>query len=252
MPTTTTSPEVKYDAFVSYASEDRDVALEIGHGLMANGISVWLDRFILKVGDNVVDVINQGLNSSRTGIVIVSHASLGKNWPEYELRILVTDEINGRKRLLPVWHEVSEDDVRQHHPGLATIFALKTQDGLENIIGQLVESLAGGASTIALAPSWEDPVHRFLDGKAEAKVRGGGVAFTIWEAVLDGDDAFFPVWLGGRAYTRDDFLSEILMFRSGDPLAATHFGVKRETIERLGDLLFEKGLIDQRSDWPSQ
>jgi hypothetical protein len=50
-----------HDTFISYASEDNDFAAAIAYGLRANGLSVWFAPLSLKVGDKLLDSIEQGI-----------------------------------------------------------------------------------------------------------------------------------------------------------------------------------------------
>ena len=64
------------DAFVSYASEDKDVAQSTADALRALGFSIWFDEYELRVGDSLSRTIDAGLRNSRCGIVILSHKLL--------------------------------------------------------------------------------------------------------------------------------------------------------------------------------
>jgi TIR domain len=77
---------VKFDVFVSHASEDKDaVARPLAAHLASKGHSVWYDEAILKVGDSLRRSIDRGLAAARYGVVILSPGFFAKNWPQYEL-----------------------------------------------------------------------------------------------------------------------------------------------------------------------
>lgn len=116
-----------WDVFVSHASEDKDaVARPLAAALRALGVSVWLDEVEMKIGDSLRRKIDQGIRSSRFGLVILSEQFFAKGWTQYELDGLVTRTVSGEQNLLPIWHGVSKDDVMRRSPSLADKVALST------------------------------------------------------------------------------------------------------------------------------
>ena len=119
----------KFDVFISHASEDKDAfVFPLADSLRRLGINVWYDEFELQIGDSLSRTIDYGLAQSTFGIVVISPAFLRKNWPEYELRGLVSREVGGEKVILPIWHNVSREDVLQFSPPLADKMALTTDE----------------------------------------------------------------------------------------------------------------------------
>lgn len=117
--------EFKYDVFISHASEDKEnLVFPLASQLQSFGVKVWYDQFELKVGDSLSRSIDKGLAQSKYGIVIISPYFLKKNWPEYELRGLVSREIQGEKVILPIWQGVSREDVLAYSPTLADKYSL--------------------------------------------------------------------------------------------------------------------------------
>jgi hypothetical protein len=100
-----------YDTFISYATEDERFATELAGGLMVRGINVWYAPLKLKVGDRLLAVVEDGLRTSRSDTIIVSHCFLAKRWTAYELDILVRQAIEAGKPLLQIWHGVTRYDV---------------------------------------------------------------------------------------------------------------------------------------------
>lgn len=111
---------VGYDAFISHASEDKEAFVRpLAKALSRLGFRVWYDEFSLKVGDSLRRSIDQGLASSRFGVVVLSKAFFAKQWPNYELDGLVGREIEGQKVILPVWYGIEKADVLRFSPALA-------------------------------------------------------------------------------------------------------------------------------------
>ena len=91
----------------------------IAYALREFGLEVWFDEFELKIGDSLRREIDEGLARSRFGIVVLSRAFFDKGWPNYELDGLVTRTVTGEQVLLPIWHNVSKQDVMGYSPLLA-------------------------------------------------------------------------------------------------------------------------------------
>jgi hypothetical protein len=118
-----------WDLFISYASEDKESFVRpLAHFLRELGLKVWYDEFTLSVGDSLSRSIDNGLARSRYGVVVISPAFLSKQWPEYELRGLVSMEMAKASRILPIWHNVSKEQVLTYSPTLADKVALRTSD----------------------------------------------------------------------------------------------------------------------------
>jgi hypothetical protein len=133
-----------WDVFISHATEDKqDVAAPLAGALKAAGLSVWYDEFELKIGDSLRRSIDEGLSKSRFGVVVLSKAFFAKEWPQKELDGLVGREVNGKKVILPVWFDVSADEVREHSPLLADRIAAKWSDGLGKVVSEIVSVVNG-------------------------------------------------------------------------------------------------------------
>lgn len=117
----------QYDVFISHASEDKDSFVRpFAEKLTAAGITPFYDEMSLTWGDSLRRRIDQGLAHSRFGIVVLSKNFFAKEWPQRELDGLVALEIQGQSRILPIWHEVSKDEVARFSPTLADKLALNT------------------------------------------------------------------------------------------------------------------------------
>lgn len=133
----------EYDVFICHASEDKDdVAKPLAMNLKSFGLKVWLDKFIIKIGDSLLNKIDEGLVRSRYGIVILSPSFFRKDWPQKELDGLTQKEIGGQKVILPVWHKVSREDVVKHSPTLAGRLAGKTENGINDLAKELYSAMS--------------------------------------------------------------------------------------------------------------
>lgn len=134
-----------YDVFISHASEDKDALVrDLARALQRRGLEVWYDEFALRIGDSLRRKIDTGLATSRFGVVVLSPNFFGKNWSQYELDGLVTREMAGDGQIiLPIWHDLSREDVIAYSPSLADKMALRTSDyTTEEIASQIAEVVA--------------------------------------------------------------------------------------------------------------
>ena len=138
--TENTNKRKRWDAFISHASEDKDsVARPLSGFLKAKSLNIWYDEFTLKVGDSLRKSIDEGLSKSVCGIVILSKDFFSKRWPEHELNGLYAMATNtSNKIILPVWHNITKEEVLSYSPMLADIVALRTDIGID-VIGEELE-----------------------------------------------------------------------------------------------------------------
>ena len=115
----------EYDFFISHASEDKDDFVRpLAEALVEAGCNVWYDETMLKPGDSLRRSIDKGLVDSRFGIVVIYPSFIKKSWPEYELNGMVAKEMNGHKVIIPIWYNVTIDDVLHFSPTLADKLAI--------------------------------------------------------------------------------------------------------------------------------
>jgi len=132
-----------WDVFISHASEDKqDFVRPLAQALTDSHLKVWYDENTLKVGDSLRQKIDEGLAKSRYGIVILSHHFFAKQWPQQELDGLFAREIApGVKVILPVWHNISADEVRQYSPLLAGRLAANSTEGIPAVVAKLRDAM---------------------------------------------------------------------------------------------------------------
>jgi len=140
-----------WDVFLSHASEDKEsVALPLRDALTALGVTVWLDKSEIRIGDSLRRKIDAGIRSSRIGIVVLSDSFFSKGWTNHELDGLVTRTVAGEQSLLPIWHGVDASDVRRYSPSLADKMALSTSDvGIDALAEQIAEVVLAAKGTSA-------------------------------------------------------------------------------------------------------
>jgi len=134
------TPLVEYDVFISHASEDKDGFVRpLAKALKQKGVNVWYDEFTLKLGDSLRETIDRGMSNSRYGLVILSHHFFSKDWPQRELNALFAIMKASERRILPIWHELTAQEVQKYSPLLSDLFAAKSSDGVETIVDMVIE-----------------------------------------------------------------------------------------------------------------
>jgi hypothetical protein len=121
--------EKEYDVFISHASEDKEtVASPLATALRQNGLSVWYDEFELRIGDSLRRKIDRGIANSNFGIIVVSRHFIKKGWTNYEFDGIISRSVNGEQIMLPIWHDITKQEVLDYSPSLLDKVARNTTD----------------------------------------------------------------------------------------------------------------------------
>lgn len=129
-----------WDVFISHASEDKDsIARPLRNALVHKGLKVWFDEDELTIGDRLYHSIDEGITKSGYGIVILSENFFKKDWPQRELEGLVAKEYEGRKVILPLWHNVDAAFIRSKSLLLAGLLGIPTSKGIEFITDEVMK-----------------------------------------------------------------------------------------------------------------
>ncbi|VVE83004.1 DUF1883 domain-containing protein [Pandoraea sputorum] len=145
VPTPEQSGGQTHDVFISHASEDKeDFVRALANALIAHGLNVWYDEMSLRIGDSLRQKIDRGLATSRVGLVVLSPAFIKKGWTNYELDGIVTRAVSGEQVLLPIWHNITKQQVMDFSPSLADKVARSTAthtiDEIATEIAELLQS----------------------------------------------------------------------------------------------------------------
>lgn len=128
-----------WDVFISHASEDKYFANRVAFLLKEAGLKVWYDTYILKIGDSLTEQINHGLANSNYGIVIMSRNFFAKEWPKRELGALFNIEMDNKKVILPIWHDITKEEIKKISPLLLDKLASNSEkDGVDKIVQDLL------------------------------------------------------------------------------------------------------------------
>lgn len=115
----------EYDVFISHASEDKELFVnDLVQALINRGIKVWYDSQNIEWGDSLRTKIDNGLRNASFGIVVLSNNFISKGWTRYELEGLFNIEMTKGKTILPIWHNITKQQVMDFSPTLAGRMAL--------------------------------------------------------------------------------------------------------------------------------
>jgi hypothetical protein len=131
-------------AFISHDSRDKDaIARPIAVGLAGLMCPVWFDEFSLKVGDRLRESIERGLREARKCILVITPNFIANHgWTREEFNAIFTRElVDGADVILPVWHDVSRDQVFEFSPVLANRFAVNWNVGQQEAVRRLKRAI---------------------------------------------------------------------------------------------------------------
>ena len=95
--------EFLFDVFVSYSAKDRATVRRIVDRLQTSNLRVWFDELIIQPGDLIGLRIEQGLDQSRTLLLMMSSNAFSSEWSTLERHtVLFRDPTNSQRRFVPV------------------------------------------------------------------------------------------------------------------------------------------------------
>jgi hypothetical protein len=173
------------------------------------GVRVWYDEFTIEWGDSLRQAIDRGLVNSRYGIVILSPSFLRRRrWTEHELDGLFARESEGNKVILPIWHNIKQEDLLAYGPALADRIAKNSRtDAIEEIVKEVQSMLLRSdprmdASNPAKVKDWQDDVEMYAAHVVQVGGPGSRVTTrTAWmmteHGYLDAERFVFVGFNGG-------------------------------------------------------
>jgi hypothetical protein len=124
--------------FICHAWEDKMDFVEPLADALRQDFEVWYDKFQLTLGDSLLQQITEGLRSCDFGVVVLSKAFFAKKkWTENELAGLFALETTARKIILPIWKDVTAEEVRSYSAILADRFAVSASQGLSTVVAEI-------------------------------------------------------------------------------------------------------------------
>ena len=118
----------KPQAFISHDSRDKEeIARKLAYGLSSRLCTVWYDEYSLKIGDSLRDSIEKGIKEAKKCILVLTPNFLNNlGWTKKEFDSIFKRELIYNQRIiLPIWHNVSKEQIYEFSPALADTVALK-------------------------------------------------------------------------------------------------------------------------------
>ncbi|MBN2093297.1 EAL domain-containing protein [candidate division KSB1 bacterium] len=104
---------MRYHIFISYVAEDQEIACQLVKKLMKFNISVCLRDFKLAENYNLQNDLEQGLETARYGIVILSPHVFKRKWVKRELLNIFSDRSKLKNKILPVFSQINPEEVKE-------------------------------------------------------------------------------------------------------------------------------------------
>jgi small GTP-binding protein len=100
---TKTGETFQYDVFISHSSMDKRAVCQLAERLKEDGLRVWLDDWEIQPGDMVSLKIEEGLEHSRTLLLVTSAQAFASDWVTLERHTaLFRDPTNTKRRFIPL------------------------------------------------------------------------------------------------------------------------------------------------------
>ena len=136
--------------FISYSHADSQFVDWLADKLKASGVDVWIDKWMIKVGDSITQKINEGISDSDFLIVVLSRVSVNSNWVREELNAATIRNIEEEKHafILPVLIEDCNIPTLLQHRKYADF-----KDDPEQVFRELLEAIQARESTSTSMPT---------------------------------------------------------------------------------------------------
>lgn len=138
--------------FISYSYRDRVVAHRIAEALSTRGVPVWIDEWEIKIGESVVQKIDEGLKKSSHVLALLSEHSIASHWVQKELRLAYSAEIKGAQSIIiPVLvGKLSPSQMPTFLQGIRWIdLSTDYKSGIEDLIKFLSTSVSEEKPTVS-------------------------------------------------------------------------------------------------------
>ncbi|PWV56277.1 toll/interleukin-1 receptor domain-containing protein [Chitinophaga sp. S165] len=92
----------KFDVFLSYKSQDNDFVQRLKRDLQLRGIKVWLDKDEIRPGDLFVEALENGLETSKTVVIVITPESVNSGWVRRERARALSLATSEGVQLIPI------------------------------------------------------------------------------------------------------------------------------------------------------
>jgi hypothetical protein len=202
-----------YDLFMCHASEDKEYVRSLAKGLSEVGLKIWYDEFELRVGDSLRGSIENGVKNSIACVIILSPAFIkGKRWTIHELSSIDALEKGNRSKILPIWHNITYDQILEFSPMLADRFAVNSELGIKSVVSALKRAVDPIRGTKIEVPMSENAYNRFIEGEADMSVKGKKEGFAnIFEIAAFFEPEDYPLILANHVIEEEAIWNSVYM-----------------------------------------
>ncbi|MBF0510431.1 MAG: toll/interleukin-1 receptor domain-containing protein [Deltaproteobacteria bacterium] len=117
-----------FDFFISYKRKDTNSFAErLASSLSAFEAEVWLDKQQMHAGDSILSGIEEGIARSIDAVIILSR-NYFEGWSEHERRTLYSLMISKKMRIIPIWYQLTIDDVASLAPMFTDMVAIEVAE----------------------------------------------------------------------------------------------------------------------------
>ncbi|MCT6818033.1 MAG: toll/interleukin-1 receptor domain-containing protein [Lysinibacillus fusiformis] len=137
---------IEFDVFLSHSSLDKEIFVsELSEKLSNKGLKVFEDVKVFKIGQSQTDMMNMGILNLRFVVIFLSKNFIESGWSQYEFKSFLNREINEKRVvILPIWHEVTVEEVRQYNPYIVDKYAINTsKHTLDEMVDQIHQVVQG-------------------------------------------------------------------------------------------------------------
>ena len=124
--------------FLSYASENKELASQVANTLMKNAIETWWDDWEMRVGDSLRQKIDGGIEGCTHFLVLLTPQSINKPWVKTEMDAAFVRKLEGKCRFIPVRYELPVSDLPPTLRGLLSP-EIKSGTDLIKLISDIYE-----------------------------------------------------------------------------------------------------------------
>jgi len=182
--------EFEYDIFISYSSEDKNIARRLEAYLMPK-YKVWRDEREIAVGNSIITKISDAIPKARYVAILLTNNAIKSNWVAKEISAAITREMEEKRDVaLPILHESCKIPVMLKDKKYAD-FTENFDDGIKALTSLLDEYTQQGKELPTPTPLPQSEDRRTLEQERE----------KLLNFIMGGEDLFLAMDLGGtKAY----------------------------------------------------
>lgn len=124
------------NVFLSYTSDDTELARTIAEALTAAGIDTWWSEWSTVAGDSLRQKIDKGLEDCTHFLVLLTPQSINKPWVNAEMDAALVQKLNDQCKFLPVRHDLPVSALPPLLKGLLSP-AVTTDEEIKQLINDI-------------------------------------------------------------------------------------------------------------------